>query len=124
MAHRPGSGQGCAPNAPRPWWQADRRLPVVKTVIGVAGGIGLAERLGHRPLARRTVNGEGHPSAPVLAAEVDEQGVGVMLHAEAMPRVRLLVQAPHNVPLCGVLGDERRPPPSPRVGPSELPAGG
>ena len=88
-------------------------LPVVETVIGVAGGIGLAGRLCHRPLARRPVNREGRPSAPVLVAEVDEQGVGVMLHAKAMPRVRLLVQAPHNVPRYGVLGDERRPPPPP-----------
>jgi len=90
----------------------------------VARGICLAGRLGYKPLARRTVNGEGRPSAPVLAAEVDEQGVGVMLHAQAMPRVRLLVQASHTVPLCGVLGDERRPPPSPRVRPIEFPAGG
>jgi len=54
---------------------------------------------------------------------MDEQGVGVVLDAQALPGVDLFVQSPHGLPWCRVVGDERRPAPGAGAGPSQLAAG-
>jgi len=64
----------------RQFSSAASELLVVKTLIGLAPGIGLAGRLCHRPQARRPINGEGSPPIPILVAEVYQEGVSVMLN--------------------------------------------
>ncbi len=92
----------------------------VEVVIRFAGGIGLPACLTYSPLATRSINGKGGPPAAVLIAEVYEQGVGVVLDAEAMLFVGLLVQTPHGLSGSGILGDERGPSSLAPVGPGEL----
>ncbi len=50
-----------------------------------------------RPSAASLIHGNGGPSSTVFVGEVDQQCVAVVLDAQAMPRIRLLVQTPDNL---------------------------
>jgi hypothetical protein len=96
---------------------------VVEEAVGTASSIGLPARLIHRPLTGLPVDGERGPTGAVLVAQVDEQGVSVVLDAQAVPGIGLLMQSSYGFPRCGVLGNERRPALPARVRAGALVAG-
>lgn len=78
----------------------------------------------HGPLPGHPIDGDGGPAATVLVAEVNEQGVRVVLDPQPMPRVGLPVQPAHHPAVKAVIGDKGGPPPPVRGGPSRLCLGG
>ena len=67
---------------PRTW--AGSRSTLIEAFLGVASGVSLPGTLGDRSSARCSVNGDGGPAFSVFIAEVDEHGLRVVLHAEAV----------------------------------------
>src|ERR1700730_8805522 len=62
--------------------------------------------------SRPPIHGDCRPATPVFVAQMDEHGVLVMLDAQAVGRVRLLVE-PASVPSWErIVGDKGRPPSS------------
>src|SRR5690348_7716115 len=77
-----------------------------QTRVRLDRGVALARRLGDRPAPRGTVDRQHGPVAAILAAEMDEQRVAVVLDAQPVPGIAVLVQ---DAPGRGG-GDERGPP--------------
>ncbi len=67
------------------------KLGLIQSVIGLGSSVDLPPCLRRSPLTRRSIDGECRPSRFFLVAEVDEQGVGVVLDAKTMARIRLFV---------------------------------
>lgn len=65
----------------------------IKTVVGLAGAVGLTGPARHGHLASGAIDRNGRPTVPVLVREVDQQGRLVVLYAQAMAGVRLLMQS-------------------------------
>jgi hypothetical protein len=83
-------------------------LLIVERVVGAACRVGLPGMLPRGPVPCRSVHGNGGPSSAVFVAEVDQQCVPVVLDAQAMPRIRLLVQTPDNLSADAFLSDGGR----------------
>ncbi len=108
-----------APGRPPPWVGDERRRlvvkdlgPVVEDVEGRTSRVGLAPVLGHRPLPRRAIEGDGRPSSTVLVTEMDQQRMGVVFDPQTMPRIGLFVQTPDGPAVGVVRRDEGCPPPT------------
>jgi hypothetical protein len=69
----------------------------VELLVGTGGRVDLAPLLGHRPAPGQAIDGDGGPAVAVLAAEMDQQRVVVVLDAQTVLRAALLVQAAHGV---------------------------
>jgi hypothetical protein len=72
-------------------------LLIVERVVCVACRVGLPGTLSYGLVPRRSIHGNGGPSSTVFVGEVDQQCVAVVLDAQAMPRIRLLVQTLDNL---------------------------
>lgn len=89
-------------------WKFERhvRSVVVDVAVRSRGAVGLANLLRYCPSTRCPIDCDRGPSVAVLAAEMDQQRMGVVLDPKAVLGVLLLVQAPDDRAFLRGVGDE------------------
>ena len=65
---------------------------LVQPLVGLLRRVDLAQRLRHHPAPAGAIDRQHGPSAPVLVAQMHEQRVAIVLHAQAVIRVAVFAQ--------------------------------
>jgi hypothetical protein len=88
-----------------------RPLRLVEALVGLPRGVSLAAALCDRPPPTFPIYCDGRPSTGVFIAEMDQQGVSVVLDTDAMLGIGLFVQPADERWSRHRVRNERRPPP-------------
>jgi hypothetical protein len=73
---------------------AGSRLVRIEALVSLLGGIALSRSLGDDPAPGRSIHREHRPALTVLVAEMNEEGVAIVLDTQPVGRVASLVEDP------------------------------